>query len=128
MKASTQGAFKRPLTSFEETEPTRRRTMCDGRKMLPQGEENTSGNVGRVGTSVRRAALTARRAKKKPQVVRRLRCRNICAPFEDRVEDRPQERLLVADGSRQRLQGRPFSGRRLLLLARPTAIAAAAVK
>ena len=63
MKASTQGAFKRPSTSFEETEPTERRTMCDGRKMLPQGEDNTPAIVRRVGTSVRVASSRARKSK-----------------------------------------------------------------
>ena len=81
MKASTQGAFKRPSTSFEETEPTERRTMCDGRKMLPQGEDNTPAIVQPVGTSVRIAALTSRSFFLQPQVVRRLLCMNNCGSF-----------------------------------------------
>ena len=81
MKASTQGAFKRPSTSFEETEPTERRTMCDGRKMLPQGEDNTPAIVQPVGTSVRRAALTSRSFFLQPQLVRLLLCMNNCGSF-----------------------------------------------
>ena len=48
--------------------------------------------------------------------------------FEDDVDEGPRERLLVGDGARQRLQGRPFGGASLLLLARPSARSRPSVK
>ena len=50
MKTSTQGAFKRPTTSLEETEPTRWRTMWNGRTTLQKCEPNTCGIVQRAHT------------------------------------------------------------------------------
>ena len=128
MKTSTQGAFKRPTTSLEETEPTRWRTVWNGRTILQKCEPNTCGIVQRAHTPVGKAALSPLGGKKKRQVVRRLLCMNNSRSFEDGLDEGPRERLLVGDSPRQRLQGRPFMGRGLLLLARPTAIAAAAVK
>ena len=122
------GAFKRLTTTLKNPEPTVRRTMCDGRSMQAEGEENTSSNVRRVDTSVRKTSRMSTRAFLSTSHVRRLCCLNICAPCEDGVDDLPRERLLVGDSPRQRLQGRPFLGRGLLLLARPSARSRPSVK
>ena len=122
------GAFKRLTTTLKNPEPTVRRTMCDGRSMQAEGEENTSSNVRRVDTSVRKTSRMSLELFFSTSHVRRLRCMNNSRSFEDGLDEGPRERLLVGDSPRQRLQGRPFMGRGLLLLARPTAIAAACVK
>ena len=75
-----------------------------------------------------KAALHASQTKKAAACVRRLCCMNNSRSFEDDVDEGPRERLLVGDGARQRLQGRPFRGASLLLLARPSARSRPSVK
>ena len=95
--------------------------MWNGRTMVQKCDPNTCAVVQCARPPVEKAALLPLREKNKLQVVRRLLCMNNSRSFEDGLDEGPRERLLVGDSPRQRLQGLPFGGRELLLLARPSA-------
>ena len=75
------GAFKRLTSTLKNPEPTVRRTMCDGRSIEAEAEENISSNVRRVGASVGRVVVSARWKEMATSHVLRLCCLNNCGSF-----------------------------------------------